>query len=176
MQCTRNRVPFTAFHGNCCQIVHPFAVRLRLCDLRVAEQAPLQDDFKSVTDTNTLLQMFSHVAKRVKDLHEAGYVHRDLKPANVMYLTRAKCWTLIDFGCVARIGEHAKTALTLNYAPPEVIAAYRIKQSTVVACESMDAWSVGMLIYELLVLEPALDVMQGPERVLIHRYCVIFPT
>ncbi|NJR43227.1 MAG: phosphotransferase [Akkermansiaceae bacterium] len=50
------------------------------------------------------MQVLSHVAERLRDLHEAGYVHRDIKPGNVMWLPRTKRWTLIDFGCAAPTG------------------------------------------------------------------------
>ena len=37
-------------------------------------------------DTVGCLQVLSHVADRVLDLHAAGYVHRDLKPYNICLL------------------------------------------------------------------------------------------
>ncbi|NJR42330.1 MAG: phosphotransferase, partial [Akkermansiaceae bacterium] len=53
------------------------------------------------------MQVLTHVAERLKDLHAAGYVHRDIKPGNIMWLPRKNRWTLIDFGCAARIGSKA---------------------------------------------------------------------
>jgi serine/threonine protein kinase len=76
-------------------------------------------------DTPLCLQMMYHLALRLRDLHNLGYVHRDLKPANVMWLTRQNRWTVIDFGCAARTGEDARMAFSLAYAAPEVISAYR---------------------------------------------------
>jgi hypothetical protein len=72
-----------------------------------------------------LMQMILQLALRLKELHALGYVHRDLKPANVMWLPRENRWTVIDFGCVARIGEDSKLGFSVKYAAPEVIAAYR---------------------------------------------------
>ena len=69
--------------------------------------------------------MINQLASRLKDLHELHYVHRDLKPGNVMWLPRENRWTIIDFGCVARTGSTARLAFSLTYAAPEVIAAYR---------------------------------------------------
>ena len=71
------------------------------------------------------LQVMLQLAVRMRDLHALGYVHRDLKPSNVMWLPRENRWTVIDFGCVARVREHARIAFSMAYAPPEVISAYR---------------------------------------------------
>ena len=71
------------------------------------------------------LQMIEHLAQRLQGLHAAGYVHRDLKPANVMWLPRENRWTVIDFGCAARIGTSPPLSFTLLYAAPEVVHAYR---------------------------------------------------
>lgn len=109
--------------------------------------------------------MIHHVAMRVKALHDAGLVHRDLKPANIMNLTRENCWTIIDFGCVATIGDAAPTAFSIGYAAPEVIQAYRDGRK-IIARESIDAWSLGVIAYELLTGEPAVDMFRGPDKVL----------
>jgi serine/threonine protein kinase len=59
-------------------------------------------------------------------------VHRDLKPGNVMWLPRENRWTVIDFGCAARTGEHARLGFSLTYAAPEVITAYRHGETSMV--------------------------------------------
>lgn len=69
--------------------------------------------------------MIQHLAERLEGLHAAGYVHRDLKPANVMWLPRENRWTVIDFGCCARVGDTAPLSFSLLYAAPEVIQAFR---------------------------------------------------
>lgn len=49
-------------------------------------------------------QALSHSVRALQKLHKAGYAHRDLKPGNVLRRPRLHDWTLIDFGCAARIG------------------------------------------------------------------------
>jgi serine/threonine protein kinase len=77
--------------------------------------------------------MMHQLALRLAEIHELGYVHRDLKPGNVMWLPRENRWTVIDFGCAARIGEDVKLGFSLAYAASEVIAAYRRRAPTIVA-------------------------------------------
>ena len=79
------------------------------------------------------MQMLENIASRLADLHQAGLVHRDLKPSNVMWLPRENRWTIIDFGCVAKACETARMGFSLRYAAPEVIAAYRRGDRTIVA-------------------------------------------
>lgn len=102
-----------------------------------------------------------HVATRLRDMHAAGYVHRDIKPGNIMLLPRKNSWTVIDFGCTARTGEHAPLSFTVQYAPPEVIAAYRENARTIIATEGMDAWAMGVVAFELLTGGSAFSFVNG---------------
>ena len=111
------------------------------------------------------LQVLSHIADRLKDLHGAGYVHRDIKPGNIMFLPRTKRWTLIDFGCAARTGSHARTGFSLFYAAPEALRAYMAGEGGVVAAEALDAWSLGVLAIELLTGKPVFNHMRPKEEV-----------
>lgn len=112
------------------------------------------------------LQVLSNVSKRLADMHAAGIVHRDLKPANVMWLPRENRWTVIDFGCVARVGDQAPLNFTLAYAAPEVIAACTAGERTILAAPAVDAWSLGVMAFELLTGAPAFQlVTQGSQVV-----------
>ena len=115
--------------------------------------------------SSACLQVLSHVADRLKDLHGAGYVHRDLKPGNIMFLRRTKRWTLIDFACAARTGTHACTGFSLFYAAPEVINAYMAGEGGVEVTEALDAWSLGVLAIELLTGKAVFDHKHPKEQV-----------
>eukprot|EP00892_Ulva_mutabilis_P008120 jgi/Ulvmu1/5680/UM024_0027.1 len=76
-----------------------------------------------------------------------------------MWLPRKNRWTVIDFGCVARIGELAPLSFTLAYAPPEVIEANKAGAAQLEACAALDAWSLGVMAYELLTGAPAFKLL-----------------
>ena len=115
---------------------------------------------------HTVSQVLSNVSKRLAVMHDAGYVHRDLKPANVMWLPRENRWTVIDFGCVAGIGEVAPLSFTLAYAPPEVVKAYQDSEPMIESTPALDAWSLGVMAFELLTGAPAFKLLtEGRCRV-----------
>ena len=105
------------------------------------------------------MQILSNISVRLSDMHDAGYVHRDLKPANVMWLPRQNCWTVIDFGCVARIGAQAPLNFTLTYAAPEVIHEFLAGKQSIQASPALDAWALGVMAFELLTGAPAFNIL-----------------
>eukprot|EP00892_Ulva_mutabilis_P004417 jgi/Ulvmu1/2347/UM013_0195.1 len=113
------------------------------------------------------MPVLANIAKRLEDMHNAGYAHRDLKPGNVMWLPRENQWTLIDFGAAGRIGEEAPLTFTFAYAAPEVLAALHRGESSVAVSPAVDAWALGVMIFELLTGRPAFDVfMKGRDSVI----------
>jgi serine/threonine protein kinase len=98
----------------------------------------------------------------VAGLHAKGFVHIDLKPANVMLVNGR--WKLIDMdGCV-RIGATVSDATFSHaYCSPEFARfAKRCGHSCghwggrLVVSPSLDAWSVGMTVAELISPGPVL--------------------
>lgn len=67
---------------------------------------------------------------------------------------------------MARIGEAASLSFTLTYAPPEAARALQQERTAIASCTSHDAWSVGVIGYELITGRAALDVAsEGIDRV-----------
>eukprot|EP00892_Ulva_mutabilis_P002522 jgi/Ulvmu1/12270/UM087_0004.1 len=126
--------------------------RVPLPPVIATEKGESLDDFvgRAAPDFFTSLQVIIHIAQKLEQLHAAGWVHRDLKPGNAIWLPSKNTWTLIDFGCAARIGEEAGMSFSLYYAPPEVIVAYKERRRTILADPSADVWALGVIIWELL--------------------------
>jgi hypothetical protein len=83
-----------------------------------------------------------------------------------MWLPSQNRWTLIDFGCAARIGEVVRTGFSLMYAAPEVVRAhFREKSQTLRAAPAFEVWSVGVIAVELFSGGPPLPFFQGQEQV-----------
>ena len=115
------------------------------------------------------MQVICHLAERLVELHASGIVHRDLKPANVMWLPSQNRWTIIDFGCAARTHSTARLAYTLRYAAPEVIAAKRkAGLKHIVVEESLDAWSLGVMAFEMATGAPGCAFQKGTPPNEVH--------
>ncbi|NXP80816.1 KGP2 kinase, partial [Ramphastos sulfuratus] len=86
-------------------------------------------------------------------LHHIGIIYRDLKPENLIldgFLARntsaLTCFDQVDFGFAKKIGSGQKTWTfcgTPEYVAPEVILSKGHDFS-------VDFWSLGILVYELL--------------------------
>ena len=99
------------------------------------------------------LELTAGVLDALACSHAAGIIHRDIKPANVM-LTLARGVKVADFGIARAVSDSSSTATmagtvtgTAQYLSPE-----QARGET--ADVRSDLYSVGCMLYELLIGEP----------------------
>lgn len=89
------------------------------------------------------------ILSALTSVHAAGIIHRDLKPANVMFRDDGTI-ALVDFGSARRDADPvAKTLAGVVIGTPYYLSPEQALGGT--ADERSDLYSVGVMLYELLV-------------------------
>ena len=98
---------------------------------------------KSIRWVTQLLEAMAHA-------HNAGLVHRDLNPNNIQIDPQGNA-KVLDFGLSTPASEGAEAIMgTVNYLAPEAASKGRIDTYS-------DVFSIGLIFYELLTGERAID-------------------
>ena len=104
--------------------------------------------FDPKTATNYILQMCDAVLY----LHSKHVIHRDIKPENILIGANGDL-KIADFGwSIHSLSSSRRYTLcgTLDYLPPEMIEGVQHD-------ETVDIWSLGVLLYEFLVGAPPFE-------------------
>lgn len=110
-----------------------------------------------ITDRTTYFQRVAAIgvqaAEALHYAHSRGILHRDIKPANLLLDKLGNVW-ITDFGLAKLDDEHELTGTgevlgSLRYLAPEALKNESDPRSEV--------YSLGLTLYELLTLEPALQ-------------------
>jgi serine/threonine protein kinase/tetratricopeptide (TPR) repeat protein len=119
------------------------------------------------------LELFSTVCQAVQHAHQKGVIHRDLKPSNIIVteqdgvarakvidfgIAKAVSAQLTDFSLVSRLGEPLGTAM---YMSPEQAESSGLDVDT-----RTDIYSLGVILFELLVGEPPM----APRGEAVHIF------
>ena len=89
-------------------------------------------------------KLFVQIVSAVRLLHENNFIHRDLKPENIL-LDKDQSVKVCDFGWSTHmaVGNRATFCGTFEYMAPELIQELPYDKS-------IDIWSLGVLLYELV--------------------------
>src|SRR6185436_3535685 len=114
-------------------------------------------DRKRMT-TRERLALFLAVGRAVQHAHQKGVIHRDLKPSNVLVMEQdgTPVPKVIDFGIATATDKWAveKTLLTQFgqiVGTPEYASPEQADTMTGEVDESSDVYSLGVILYELLI-------------------------
>ena len=108
--------------------------------------------------TKERLALFLAVCRAVQHAHQKGVIHRDLKPSNVLVMEQdgVPVPKVIDFGIATATDKWAveKTLLTQFgqiVGTPEYASPEQADTMTGEVDESSDVYSLGVILYELLI-------------------------
>jgi len=108
--------------------------------------------------TRERLELFIQVCQAVQHAHQKGVIHRDLKPSNILVVVQEDKLIpkIIDFG-IAKATEHRLTERTLFteqgqlIGTPEYMSPEQAEMSGLDVDTRTDIYSLGVILYELLV-------------------------
>lgn len=110
--------------------------------------------------------MILQISSLLRDVHATGHVHRDFKPSNLLWVDAKQRWLMVGFDQAAQAGSDAPLSTsTLAYTAPEVLAATCDGESSMHVTAVIDAWSLGVVVLELLLAEPAFPPSASREEV-----------
>jgi serine/threonine protein kinase len=104
------------------------------------------------------LELFMHVCEGVQHAHQKAIIHRDLKPSNVLVLEQDNKAVpkIIDFGLAKAVAQRLTdkslfTELGVMIGTPEYMSPEQADQREQNVDTRTDVYSLGVILYELLV-------------------------
>ena len=127
-------------------------------------------DQHSLTLSNRV-ELLVNVCHGVQHAHQKGVIHRDLKPSNVLVYRQHECLVpkIIDFG-IAKATQLPLTEKTIYtqvhqfIGTPHYVSPEQVDMRNDVDTRS-DIYSLGVLLYELLVGRPPFDLTSNSQNI-----------
>jgi aurora kinase len=123
---------------------------------------------KGYFDEPTTARYIAQTAHALRYMHAKNILHRDIKPENILFGLHGEI-KLADFGYAVHSDSNMRSTVcgTLDYLAPEVaVMMPNPGQSDEFYTNAVDRWSLGVLMYELLVGKPPFE-MKSSEKT--HR-------
>ncbi|KAG0643272.1 kinase-like domain-containing protein [Tuber brumale] len=120
------------------------------------EEGDLTKHIGTPLPQETVRTISKQILEGLEVMHQQGIAHRDLKPANIFVVSMSPVWVKLgDFGISKRILAQDTTTLhtqvsTRVYGAPEVLGLDSNSETSDYT-NSVDIWSFGCVVYELLV-------------------------
>jgi serine/threonine protein kinase/tetratricopeptide (TPR) repeat protein len=122
------------------------------------------------------LELFVHVCEGVQHAHQKGIIHRDLKPSNILVddVDGKPLPRIIDFGVAKAIahgliGERQFTQTGAIVGTPAYMSPEQAGSSGVDVDTRTDVYSLGVVLYELLVGVRPLDFHELASNEMLRR-------
>ncbi|NJR43586.1 MAG: protein kinase [Akkermansiaceae bacterium] len=128
--------------------------KMHICTQLGSNVERLLAPWKPCTTNSVYVQVVNDVAMVLEHMHGAGLVHRNVKPSHIVQHPRTQTWMLIDFSSTATAGQLVPLEYTLQYAAPESVKEMTVGGGSHLATTGLDAWSLGVVTYELLTGAP----------------------
>lgn len=116
-------------------------------------------------DTHLAVSVARQTLEALQHAHEKGVIHRDVKPANIVMVGEDRV-KVTDFGIAQAVGATRLTATGALLGSAHYVAPERVRGESSTAAS--DIYSVGIVLYEMLVGEPPFagesmyEVLQAP--------------
>ncbi|MCG6989794.1 MAG: serine/threonine-protein kinase [Gemmatimonadetes bacterium] len=134
----------------------------------------------SYADTHKLsteerLRLFRDVCAAVQHAHQKGVIHRDLKPSNVLVTVQESkpLVKVIDFGVAKAVGQGFTdqtlvTRIGQMIGTPEYMSPEQAEMTELDVDTRTDVYSLGVMLYELMVGALPFDLATRPEHAIPH--------
>jgi eukaryotic-like serine/threonine-protein kinase len=125
--------------------------------------------------TEERIRLFMDVCEAVQHAHQKGVIHRDLKPSNVLVMVQDSkpVVKVIDFGIAKAIGQQLTdrtlvTKVGQMIGTPDYMSPEQAEMSGLDVDTRTDIYSLGVMLYELMVGTLPFDLATRPDHTIPH--------